>query len=69
MSPVPARESPRHEVLWEVRRPVAVLNAIEVEPDDPRAPGATVRLAKPFNSADLLAAIRSRLRPRNGVGP
>ena len=34
----------------------------------PRALGATVCLAKPFSSADLLKAIRSRLRPRDGVG-
>lgn len=51
-----------------MRRPVVVLNAIEVEPDDPRALGATVRSANPFSSVDLLAAIRSRLRPP-GVGP
>jgi hypothetical protein len=51
-----------------VRRPVVVLSAIEVKPADPRAPGATVRLAKSFSSADLLGAIRSRRRPRNGVG-
>jgi signal transduction histidine kinase/ActR/RegA family two-component response regulator len=49
--------------------PVVVLSAIEVEPGDPRALGATVCLAKPFSSADLLKAIRSRLRPRDGVGP
>jgi CheY-like chemotaxis protein len=48
--------------------PVVVLSAIEVEPDDPRVLGATVCLVKPFTSADLLVAIRSRLRPRNGVG-
>jgi CheY-like chemotaxis protein len=48
--------------------PVVVLSAIEVEPGDPRALGATVCLAKPFSSADLLKAIRSRLRPRNGAG-
>ncbi len=48
--------------------PVVVLSAIEVEPGDPRALGATVCLAKPFSSADLLKAIRSRLRPRDGVG-
>jgi len=46
--------------------PVVVLSAIEVEPGDPRALGATVCLTKPFSSADLLGAIRSRLRPGNG---
>lgn len=49
--------------------PVVVLSAIEVEPGDPRALGATVCLAKPFSSADLLGAIRSHLRPGNGGGP
>jgi CheY-like chemotaxis protein len=49
--------------------PVVVLSAIEVEPGDPRALGATVCLVKPFSSADLLKAVRSRLRPREGVGP
>ena len=49
--------------------PVVVLSAIEVEPGDPRALGATVCLTKPFSSADLLKAIRSRLRPRDGVAP
>jgi CheY-like chemotaxis protein len=49
--------------------PVVVLSAIEVEPGDPRALGATVCLTKPFSSADLLRAIRSRLRPRDGVAP
>jgi len=49
--------------------PVVVLSAIEVEPGDPRALGATVCLTKPFASADLLKAIRSRLRPRDGVAP
>jgi GAF domain-containing protein/CheY-like chemotaxis protein len=49
--------------------PVVVLSAIEVEPGDPRALGATVCLAKPFSSADVLKAIRSRLPPRDGVGP
>ena len=49
--------------------PVVVLSAIDVEPGDPRALGATVCLTKPFSSADLLKAIRSRLRPRDGVGP
>ncbi len=49
--------------------PVVVLSAIEVEPGDPRVLGATVCLAKPFSSPDLLKAIRSRLRPRDGVGP
>jgi GAF domain-containing protein/CheY-like chemotaxis protein len=48
--------------------PVVVLSAIEVEPGDPRALGATVCLVKPFSSADLLKAVRSRLRPREGVG-
>jgi CheY-like chemotaxis protein len=48
--------------------PVVVLSAIEVEPGDPRALGATVCLTKPFSSADLLGAIRSRLRPANGGG-
>jgi CheY-like chemotaxis protein len=48
--------------------PVVVLSAIEVEPGDPRALGATVCLTKPFSSADLLTAIRSRLRPVNGAG-
>jgi GAF domain-containing protein/CheY-like chemotaxis protein len=48
--------------------PVVVVSAIEVEPGDPRALGATVCLAKPFSSADLLKAIRSRLQPRDGVG-
>jgi signal transduction histidine kinase/transcriptional regulator with GAF, ATPase, and Fis domain/ActR/RegA family two-component response regulator len=48
--------------------PVVVLSAIEVEPGDPRALGATVCLTKPFSSADLLSAIRSRLRPVNGAG-
>jgi two-component system phosphate regulon response regulator PhoB/two-component system alkaline phosphatase synthesis response regulator PhoP len=49
--------------------PVVVLSAIEVEAGDPRALGATICIAKPFSSADLLEAIRSRLRPRDGVGP
>jgi CheY-like chemotaxis protein len=49
--------------------PVVVLSAIEVESGDPRALGATVCLAKPFSSADLLKAIRSRLRPHDGVAP
>ncbi|HEX4994330.1 MAG TPA: GAF domain-containing protein [Methylomirabilota bacterium] len=49
--------------------PVVVLSAIEVEPGDPRVLGATVCLAKPFSSADLLKAIRSRLRPRDEVAP
>jgi CheY-like chemotaxis protein len=48
--------------------PVVVLSAIEVEPGDPRALGATVCLTKPFVAADLLKAVRSRLRPRDGVG-
>jgi len=48
--------------------PVVVLSAIEVEPNDPRALGATVCLTKPFSAADLLTAIRSRLRPPNGGG-
>jgi CheY-like chemotaxis protein len=48
--------------------PVVVLSAIEVEPGDPRALGATVCLTKPFSSADLLTAIRSRQRPVNGAG-
>ena len=46
--------------------PVVVLSAIEVEPGDPRALGATVCLTKPFGSADLLGAIRARLRPTSG---
>jgi CheY-like chemotaxis protein len=49
--------------------PVVVLSAIEVEPGDPRALGATVCLTKPFVSADLLKAVRSRLRPPEGAGP
>jgi PAS domain S-box-containing protein len=49
--------------------PVVVLSAIEVEPGDPRALGATICLGKPFSSADLLSAIHSHLRPRDGVGP
>ena len=49
--------------------PVVVLSAIEVEPGDPRALGATVCLVKPFTSAELLQAIRSRLRPRDGAAP
>jgi GAF domain-containing protein/ActR/RegA family two-component response regulator/two-component sensor histidine kinase len=48
--------------------PVVVLSAIEVEPGDPRAIGATVCLTKPFSTTDLLAAIRSRLRLVNGSG-
>ena len=48
--------------------PVVVLSAIEVEPGDPRALGATVCLTKPFSSADLLTAIRSRLPAPNGGG-
>ena len=47
--------------------PVVVLSAIEVEPGDPRALGATVGLVKPFTSADLLKAIRSQIRPRDGA--
>jgi PAS domain S-box-containing protein len=39
--------------------PVVVLSAIEVEPRDPRALGATTCLTKPFATADLLAAIRA----------
>ena len=42
--------------------PVVVLSAIEVQPGDPRALGATVCLTKPFTAAELLAAIRSHLR-------
>jgi CheY-like chemotaxis protein len=49
--------------------PVVVLSAIDVEPGDPRALGATVCLPKPFTSADLLKAVRSQMRPRDGVGP
>jgi signal transduction histidine kinase/transcriptional regulator with GAF, ATPase, and Fis domain/ActR/RegA family two-component response regulator len=48
--------------------PVVVLSAIEVEPGDPRTLGATVCLTKPFSSADLLTAVRARLRPGNGSG-
>jgi GAF domain-containing protein/anti-sigma regulatory factor (Ser/Thr protein kinase) len=44
--------------------PVVVLSAIEVEPRDPRALGATVCLTKPFAAADLIAAIRSGLPDR-----
>jgi CheY-like chemotaxis protein len=47
--------------------PVVVLSAIEVEPGDPRALGATVGLVKPFTSADLLTAVRSQIRPRDGA--
>jgi PAS domain S-box-containing protein len=43
--------------------PVVVLSAIEVEPGDPRALGATVCLTKPFAAGDLLAVIRSHVRP------
>jgi DNA-binding response OmpR family regulator len=39
------------------------LSAIEVEPGDPRALGATVCLTKPFAAGDLLAVIRSHVRP------
>ncbi len=46
--------------------PVVILSAIEVEPGDPRALGATVCLTKPFSSADLLGAVRARLRPTSG---
>ncbi|MEX2224464.1 MAG: GAF domain-containing protein [Candidatus Rokuibacteriota bacterium] len=49
--------------------PVVVLSAIEVEPGDPRAPGATVCLVKPFTSDELLNAIRARLGLRKGAGP
>ncbi|MGH7317029.1 MAG: response regulator, partial [Candidatus Rokuibacteriota bacterium] len=48
--------------------PVVVLSAIEIEPDDPRAPGDTICLVKPFTSAELLNAIRSRRRPRPEAG-
>ncbi len=44
--------------------PVVVLSAVEVEPRDPRALGATICLTKPFSAADLLAAIRSRVPDR-----
>ena len=49
--------------------PVVVLSAIEVEPRDPRALGATICLTKPFAAADLLAAIRSRLPARGQPSP
>ena len=49
--------------------PVVVLSAIDVEPGDPRALGATVGLGKPFTSADLLKAIRSQIGPRDGARP
>jgi len=41
--------------------PVVVLSAVEVEPGDPRILGATVCLAKPFSSADLLRTIRAAI--------
>ena len=44
--------------------PVVVLSAIEVEPRDPRALGATICLTKPFAAADLIAAIRSSVPDR-----
>jgi PAS domain S-box-containing protein len=42
--------------------PVVILSAIELGDDDTRALGPTVHLAKPFSSAELLAAIRANLR-------
>ncbi len=48
--------------------PVVILSAIELGDDDTRALGPTVHLAKPFSSADLLAAIRANLRLDRSVG-
>jgi PAS domain S-box-containing protein len=48
--------------------PVVILSAIELGDDDTRALGPTVHLAKPFSSADLLAAIRANLRVDRSVG-
>jgi signal transduction histidine kinase len=48
--------------------PVIILSAIELGDDDTRALGPTVHLAKPFSSADLLAAIRANLRLDRSVG-
>jgi CheY-like chemotaxis protein len=47
--------------------PVVVLSAIEIEPGDPRALGATVCLTKPFTAGDLLAVIRSNVAARGPV--
>jgi PAS domain S-box-containing protein len=47
--------------------PVVVLSAIEIEPGDPRALGATVCLTKPFTTGDLLGAIRSNVAARGPV--
>ena len=41
--------------------PVVVLSAVEVEPGDPRILGATVCVAKPFSSAELVATIRTAI--------
>jgi PAS domain S-box-containing protein len=47
--------------------PVVLLTAVEVEPGDSRALGATVYLTKPFSNAALLKAIRANLRAPRGV--
>jgi DNA-binding response OmpR family regulator len=46
---------------------VVLLTAVEVEPGDSRALGATVYLTKPFSNAALLKAIRANLRAPRGV--
>lgn len=48
--------------------PVVMLSAVEVEPGDTRALGATVHLTKPFGTAALLKAIRASLQAGKGAG-
>jgi PAS domain S-box-containing protein len=48
--------------------PVVILSAVEVEPGDTRALGATMQLTKPFGGAALLKAIRAGLRAGKGTG-
>ena len=48
--------------------PVVILTAVEVEPGDTRALGATVHLTKPFGGAALLKAVRAGLKAGKGAG-
>jgi PAS domain S-box-containing protein len=48
--------------------PVLILTAIEVEPRDTHALGATVHLTKPFGAAALLKAVRASLQAAKGAG-
>ena len=47
--------------------PVVILTAVEVEPGDTRALGATVHLTKPFGGAALLKAVRAGLKAGKGA--